>query len=461
MHLQDTIAAISTPIGEGGIGIVRLSGDQAIEIVDTFFQAASGTTLKDVTSHTLLYGSIVDPKTGRKIDEVLTTLLRRPRTYTREDTVEINCHGGIVALHQTLLLALESGCRLAEPGEFTKRAFLNGRIDLAQAEAVIDVIRSRTAVSLQIAMRQLEGRLSQKVTELREALLNVQAHLEAAIDFPEEDLSPFSGQHLQQEIERILRETDRLLDNAEGGQVYREGIKVAIVGRPNVGKSSLLNALARESKAIVTSIPGTTRDIIEEVVSIRGIPLRLRDTAGLGEPGDEIEQIGMELSRKSIQAADLVLYVADGSEPLAAEDLSIISEIKHKKTLAVVNKIDLPERIEEKRLRQVLEPEKLVRISALNGDGLDDLEQAVVDLVFAGKVFSLDDTLVSNVRHQHALNKTVENLKEATGAIANNFPEEITATAVKDALDSLGEIVGETVTEDLLDKIFSEFCIGK
>lgn len=461
MHLQDTIAAISTPIGEGGIGIVRLSGDQAVEIADTFFRAASGITLKNATSHTLLYGFVVDPKTGKKIDEVLVTLLRRPRTYTREDTVEINCHGGIVALRQTLLLALESGCRMAEPGEFTKRAFLNGRIDLAQAEAVIDIIRSRTAASLQVAICQLEGRLSQKVKALREALLNVQAHLEAAIDFPEEDLSPFSGQRLRQETERIFSEMMRLMENAESGQVYREGIKAAIVGKPNVGKSSLLNALARENKAIVTSIPGTTRDIIEEVVSIRGIPLHLRDTAGLREPGDEIEQIGVELSRKSIREADLVLYVADGSEPLTSEDFSIISETKHKKTLVVVNKIDLPERIEEEMLRQALEPERLVKISALSGDGLEDLEQAVVDLVFAGKVFSLDDTLVSSVRHQHALKKAAEGLKEAVTATENNFPEEITATVVRDAIDALGEIVGETATEDLLDKIFSEFCIGK
>jgi len=457
----ETIAAISTPLGEGGIGIVRLSGPRAISIVKTFFRSPKKPNLSKQPSHSVSYGFIVNPKSKNRVDEALVTIMRAPRTYTREDVAEINCHGGIRALKETLELALEAGARLAEPGEFTKRAFLNGRIDLAQAEAVIDVIRAKTDASLRVAMKQLGGHLSRKVESLRQALLEITAHLEAAIDFSDEDIEPFPPRQLAVRAEGVSREISKLIGDADRGKILREGITTAIVGRPNVGKSSLLNALLREERAIVTSRPGTTRDIIEETVNIRGIPLKLQDTAGLRNPRGLAEGAGVQKSRDSLKSADLVLVVIDSSEPLMREDFNLFEETAGKKNLVVLNKSDLPHKVDEEGLKALLNGSKAVKVSATEGLGLDLLENTLAGLVFSGAIVSTEEPLVSNVRHQMALKRANQSLIKTVDALKSGMPEEIAALLIREALDGLGEIVGETTTGDLLKEIFSQFCVGK
>lgn len=461
MYPRDTIAAISTPIGESGIGIVRLSGDQAIEIAEPIFCSPKNKKLGEQKKNTLIYGFVIDPESNRKIDEVLVSVLKAPHSYTAEDTVEFNCHGGIVPLRKVLELVLRVGARLAEPGEFTKRAFLNGRIDLVQAEAVIDLIKARTEASLQIAMQQLEGGLSQNIKRIRDELLGIMVQLEAAVDFSDEDLDILPFAELRGKTEEALRGIEGLLEGAADGKIIREGLRTVIAGRPNVGKSSLLNVLLKEERAIVTPVPGTTRDVIEEAVNIRGVALRLRDTAGIRHPGDEVEQLGVELSRKSLRQADLVLYVVDGSEPLTPEDFMIMDEIKNKKTVVIINKIDLPLQVDEKEVGSKIKCERLVRISALHGEGIESLKEAILDLVFSGRAVCLDEAIVSKTRHIDALRKAKNNLIEAVSLLKEGQHEEVVATVLKDALGFLGEIIGETTSEDVLVKIFEEFCIGK
>ena len=464
--LDDTIAAISTPIGEGGIGIVRMSGPEALTILQRIFVKGKPTNTQYPISNIhppnhLHYGHVLDPETSEIIDEVLASHMKAPRTYTRQDVVEINCHGGIVPLRRILELCLRHGARLASPGEFTLRAFINGRIDLAQAEAVLDIVRAKTEAGLRVAVGQLEGRLSDQIRALRAQLIDVLAYLEATIDFeddeiPERDITP--------DLEGARRQLERLLAQADRGVIYRQGIRTAIVGKPNVGKSSLLNALLRTSRAIVTPIPGTTRDTLEETLNLRGIPLILVDTAGIvAETEDVIEQLGIERSRRALAQADLALLVVDGSEPLTEADRQIADLATGKSAILVVNKIDLPRVAADfDILPEATRAETLaVEISALTGEGLEELEETIVEVVFSGQVLASDETLVSSPRHKDVLKRTLDHLVSAQGTHSQGMPADFVAIDLTSAVNALGEITGETITEDLLEVIFSEFCVGK
>jgi len=457
---EDTIAAISTPLGEGGIGIVRISGPKAVKIAKKVFRARSG-DWTDGSGHRLIYGYVVDCE-GVIVDEVLLGYMRAPHTYTREDVVEINCHGGIVPLRKTMEMALAAGARLAEPGEFSKRAFLNGRLDLAQAESVIDVIRSKTEAGLRLAVSQLKGELSLKVTEIQERLMGLLAQVEANIDFPEDDLEEATGNKVIGESENLLNEIELIIKGAEAGRIYREGISAVIVGRPNVGKSSLLNALLGENRAIVTEIPGTTRDIIEEYINISGIPMKIIDTAGLRETDDIVEKMGVEKTREVIGPAELVLLVLDAERGLADEDYKIISFIGEKKTIFIINKADVEEKkIEAEELKKVTRGRPVLWISVLEKNSLVELKKTIVEMVLGGQVTVADEILVANVRHKQALEKAARRLAEVIDGVRRMAPVDVMAIDIRAAWEALGEITGSTVTEDLLDRIFADFCIGK
>ncbi len=452
---DDTIAAISTAVGEGGIGIVRLSGASAFAILGRIFTRPRGGRLQ---AGRLMYGHARDPATGENVDEVLASYMPAPRTYTREDVVEIDCHGGMVALQRVLELALREGARLAGPGEFTLRAFLNGRIDLSQAESVIDVVRAQTEASLRVAVRQLEGGLAREVRTVRAQVLDILAYLTATVDFTEDEIPP---QDLAAPLQEVVARVEKLLSGADAGIVYRQGVRTAIVGRPNVGKSSLLNALLREARAIVTAVPGTTRDTVEEVVNIQGVPIVLIDTAGITATDDVVERMGVERSRRAIEEADLVLLVVDGSQPLEDRDRVIARLAGPKPALLVVNKSDLPQHPEEQRLVQFAAGRANVRVSATEGSGLPELEDAIVSIVFAGATRASDALLVSNPRHKDALNRARSSLKAAAGGLSEGTPADCLTVDLTAAANALGEITGETVGEDLLHAIFSRFCIGK
>lgn len=443
---QDTIAAISTPLGEGGIGIVRLSGEKAREIARKLFT-------RPLADRRLVYGHIVDPQTGETVDEVLVSFLAAPHTYTREDVVEINGHGGAVALQRILSLALRYGARAAEPGEFTLRAFLNGRIDLAQAEAVLDIVQAKTQASLRLAVEGLRGRLSTEIRAIRNDLLSVLAYLTARIDFPEDEIEE---QDALAPIRASRQALQKLIATADSGMVYRNGIRTAIVGRPNVGKSSLLNRLLGENRAIVTPIPGTTRDTLEEVLNLRGVPFVLVDTAGITRSTDPVESLGIERSHRAIQQAALVLWVLDLSEPLTGADGQIRDLLEGRTVLAVANKSDLPTRADLGGI-----PFPIVRISALTGDGLDELKETLVGLALGGRALGSDAYLVTNARHRQALERAEQHLAEAQRGLEANLPDDFVTIDLSAALTALGEITGETVTEDLLEIIFSRFCVGK
>lgn len=454
----DTIAAISTPIGEGGIGIVRISGSRAIEIASEIFQSPKGTDIKKVKSHTIHYGFIVNPETGEKIDEVLLSVMRAPRTYTKEDVVEINCHGGFVVMKRILELTLKRGARLAEPGEFTKRAFLNGRIDLSQAESVIDIIRAKTEQAQRVALEHLSGKFSQKINELRDRLTRVCAHIEAYIDFPDEDIDGFTQEEIENQLMSLIGDIEELLSRYEEGKIYREGVKAAIVGKPNVGKSSLLNALLMKDRAIVTEIPGTTRDIIEEYINIKGVPLKILDTAGIRESDDLIEAEGIKRTLKAVDEADLVLLVLDMSRELDEIDNSIVERLANKKVIVVLNKRDI--KISSFSLPDSLKEHKKVEISALKGEGINELK----DIVFStlvGNRHSYNGVLVTKLRHKIALEDTVCALRNAYKCFKAGEPLEISAMYLREGLNTLGQIVGAVTTDEILDVIFSEFCIGK
>jgi len=443
---RDTIAAISTPLGEGGIGIVRLSGAEALSIVNAVFPGK-------LSDHRLSHGHIVDPRTGERADEVLVSFMAAPRTYTREDVVEINCHGGPLPLQRILQLALRHGARLANPGEFTLRAFLNGRIDLAQAESVLDVIRSRTEASLRLAVQGLDGHLSSAIRNLREPLLSALAYLTARIDFPEDEIPPQDvGQPLNEALEK-LRE---LIATADAGMVYRFGVKTAIVGRPNVGKSSLLNRLLREDRSIVTPIPGTTRDTIEEVANIKGVPFVLVDTAGIIHSKDLVESLGVERSRKAIEQADLVLVMIDVSQPMTEADREIVALVGDKAGLVVANKCDLAPQAKLDGLGR-----ETVYTSALSGEGLSRLEDKMVELALGGEMVVCDTLMVNNPRHKDALDRAARSLDQALQDLKAGTPDDFVTIHLAASLNALGEITGETVHEDLLETIFANFCIGK
>lgn len=461
MYVRDTIAAISSSPAEGAIGIVRLSGDEALTIAQSVFQGASRTKLKNIKSFSLAYGFVIDPLTGERLDEALFTVMRKPRSYTREDVVEINCHGGARALRRALEVVLKQGARLAEAGEFTKRAFLNGRIDLAQAEAVIDVIRAPSSAGLKLALSQLEGRFSAKTRTIRETLLEVRADLEASLDFPEEDLGLTGREENRVLLAASACAIEEVLRQAEEGKIYRLGVETVIAGRTNVGKSSLLNSLLREERAIVTEMPGTTRDVIEETVNIKGVPLKLRDTAGIREPENQAEEIGVSRTHRALEEADLVLCVLDRSRALRHEDRELVERVRKKRTVAILNKKDLPRRINEKEAKELLRDLPLVEISALTGEGISDLEEAIVETVLEGKSVRAEDLIGCNARHQQTLRAALGHLKEAEEGLANGLGEEIVCVSLTESLRELDNILGEAPTEDLLDRIFSKFCIGK
>ncbi|GAB6184262.1 tRNA uridine-5-carboxymethylaminomethyl(34) synthesis GTPase MnmE [Thermodesulfovibrio hydrogeniphilus] len=454
----DTIAAISTPLGEGGIGIIRISGPDAISIADRIFQSPKGINLHNVKSHTIHYGFIIDLETNERIDEVLVSVMRAPNTYTKEDVVEINCHGGFIILKRILNIVIKQGARLAEPGEFTKRAFLRGRIDLSQAESVIDLIRAKTDEAQKIALEHLSGKLSQKINSLRDSLTRICAHVEAYIDFPEEDIDGLTEREIEDEIARIADEIKGLIEGYEEGKIYREGLTTAIVGKPNVGKSSLLNALLMKDRAIVTEIPGTTRDIIEEYVNIKGIPLKIIDTAGIRQAYDLVEAEGIKRTLKAIEDAELVLLVLDSSREIDSLDMEIIQKVKDKKVIVILNKKDI--RSKEFTLPEELKNKPMVEMSALTGEGIDELKELIFNTSISNK-YRQEGLVVTKLRHKIALEKAFEALQSALKSFINKEPLEITAMFLREALSFLGQIVGIVTTEEILNLIFSEFCIGK
>lgn len=454
---DDTIAAIATPLGEGGLAVIRVSGREALGIADRCFSPLGKASAKPstVASHTIHFGHVV--REQHIVDEVLLAVMRSPRTFTREDVVELTCHGGLLPAKAVLDTVLAAGARLAQPGEFTRRAFLNGRIDLAQAEAVADLIHSRTELALRAANEQLAGKLSQRINQLRDLLMQTLAHIEAHIDFPEEDISPDTRQQLIARLEQCLLYVNQLLSTANEGQILRRGIRAAIIGRPNAGKSSLLNQLLGHERAIVSPIPGTTRDTIEETANIRGVPVVFIDTAGLREFGDEIELEGMRRSRLSLQRAELILHVLDGSGPLTEQDNRFLVEFAAKKRVLVRNKADLPRRLQ-------LPPEfkePVLDVSCLTGQGLEPLKDAIKALVWSGELRADMLEVMINSRHEDALQRTKTALGHTLEGLRSEHTLEVIAMELRIAANAVGEVVGKTTTEDLLDSIFSQFCIGK
>lgn len=459
--LGDTIAAIATPLGEGGIGIVRLSGDKAVAIARKVFVPAKDREWWKEGGYRLFYGHVRDPATGEVVDEVLLGLMLSPHSFTREDVVEFNCHGGLVPLRRTLEIVLRQGARLAGPGEFSRRAFLNGRIDLAQAEAIIDLVRAKTDAQMKIAFSQLKGKLSEKINILQGRIADLLAACEAAIDFPE-DVEPPSGEELSGALEEIKSEIDALLTAADLGRIFREGALVVIAGRPNVGKSSLLNALLRRGRAIVTDVPGTTRDVIEEVVNIRGVPVRIADTAGLRATRDPVEKIGVEKAREVLDLADLVLLLLDAKEGLTESDRDIINRVGEKKVIYVVNKIDLcPGERTAGQLREFKGDGPVLGVSALTGEGITGLEDLIFRQVTGSPVTGAEELLVSNVRHKDALQRARQFLQEALRGISCGLSEDLLAVNLRRAWEALGEITGSCAAEEIIERIFAGFCVGK
>jgi tRNA modification GTPase len=480
---NDTIAAIGTPPGYGGIGVIRVSGPEAFTQVLPLLQRPDRQTGLP-PSHLLTYGHIVDPTTHEMLDEVLVAFMRAPHTYTREDVVEIQGHGGPLVLQRILRLVLAQGARTANPGEFTLRAFMNGRLDLAQAEAVMDLISAQTEAGQRLAMQQLRGRISEQVQVTRHAVLGIIARIEASIDFPEEDVPTPQLEELRPLIELAQQEVDALLAGSEQGRLYRQGVRTAIIGRTNVGKSSLLNALLRTDRAIVTPIAGTTRDTVEEVANLRGIPLHLIDTAGITPSNDPVEQIGVQRSRAAAESADVVLLVFDGSEHLTEQDLHVSEELRtmgfgeknstgyehaedeilsnySRAMIVVVNKADCPQLVEVSELQTMWSGVPLVTTSTLTGVGLPALEETIADLVLAGRTLYGESALITSARHQEALRRATENLRTSLISLEQALPLDFVSIDLRSAYDALGEVTGETASDDLLDRIFSEFCIGK
>ena len=458
---EDTISAIVTAPGEAGVGIVRVSGPLAQTVGEALFRSASGRKLAEVPSHSASYGKVVNPVDEAVVDEALLLVMRAPHSYTREDVVEIQCHGSHVSLRRILVLTLSCGARLAEPGEFTKRAFLNGRLDLTQAEAVMDVIRAKTEASLRLAVRHLEGGLAAAIRAERESLLALIAHIEALLDFPEEEIEEVSARQAAEGAALAAANLQRLLDTADQGKVLREGLATVILGKPNVGKSSLLNALVRTQRAIVTDVPGTTRDVIEEYVNLRGVPLRIIDTAGIRETEDVVEKLGVERSRQMLQQADLVLVLLDTSRPLSAEDKEVLALLGAQKSLVLLNKSDLPSLWGEEEIRALAPQQQVLRISLAAASGLEELEEAIVQQVYCGGASQGEGLLAVNVRQEALLQQAVRHLQEVGDAAAAGMPLDCLSIDLRAAWTLLGEITGDTVGEDMITEIFSRFCIGK
>ncbi len=462
MHMNypdDTISAISTPIGRGGIGIVRISGQEALPIANRVFKPAKKADVTTSRAFSIMYGNVVDPKTGREVDEALVSVMRAPSSYTKEDVVEINCHGGMVAVRQVLGLVLEQGARLAEPGEFTKRAFLNGRISLIQAEAVMDLISARTEESMKIAADQLKGSLSEKLSVFRDSLIEICARVEAYIDFPEEDIERTTSEEMVRFLGEILDRSEQLSRTFQEARFFREGLSVAIVGRPNVGKSSLLNVLLSRERAIVTEVPGTTRDTIEECLDIGGLPVRIVDTAGIRSSNEAVEREGIRRSLEALKQADFVIAMLDGSEALQEGDRDILEKIKGKNAVIAINKSDLPEMINLKECLSV--GKRHIHISARSGKGLEELKSLIFNSTLKNWKEDREGIIVTNIRHKLALDKASASLSRAIEVLKSNQPLEILSVELREALDSIGEITGAVATEDILNRIFSDFCIGK
>lgn len=456
--LEDIIAAISTPAGNGGISIVRVSGEGCIELVNTLF---SGADLNQKESHTISFGYVKNIVEDIVVDEVLVSIMRAPKTYTREDIVEINCHGGTQASQKVLELLLNAGARLAEPGEFTKRAFLNGRIDLTQAEAVIDIINAKTDLGRQSAVNQLEGSITKTVKELRDTLLTSIATIEAAIDYPEHDIEEETYGILAARTNEILEKTQKLIDSADKGKIIREGISTVILGKPNVGKSSLLNFLLKEERAIVTDIPGTTRDTVEELINIGGVPVKIVDTAGIRETQDTVEKIGVEKSKEYAAKADLLLMMVDTSRVITEEDRQILEMIGDKKALVILNKIDLPNQVDISEIYDIVSKENMISISAKDGTGMEEFTNRLKEMFFGGQIELNNDIMISNVRHRNALFSAKNSLLKALDTIKMGMPIDFVSMDLKDAYEHFGEITGDSVDDELLDRIFSQFCLGK
>lgn len=461
MNGQDTICAISTPPGEGAIGMVRISGPDAIRIAQQVFRKKPPGSLEKLPSHTIHYGLVINPATGEVLDEALLSILRRPRTYTREDMVEMTCHGSPLLLTQVVALLLKSGARLADPGEFTKRAFLNGRIDLTQAEAVLDMIQAKTNASLKVSMEQLQGGLGREIKVIQDQLLAMLTHVEANIDFSEEDLQVISLEDVKKNLAEVLAHIRKLLKGWEGGRILREGMAMAIVGRPNVGKSSLLNALLQQERAIVTPTPGTTRDVLEEWANIRGIAVKFMDTAGLREANDPVEQEGVRRAKEAVERSHMALLVMDASQPLQDDDRALMDFMEKKKKILVLNKTDLPRRIQEKNIKERLPGASLVRVSATQRMGLEHLLDVIRDEVFHGSIVMGETPLVVSSRHRAVIEKAHEAVGRAISVTQSGLSGEFLALEIRAAMNHLGELIGTTTTDDLLDRIFSQFCIGK
>ena len=460
-YIDDTIAGIATPPGEGGIAIIRISGSRSVNIVKDIFSTKSGKSLEVLAERYFYLGKILDD--AQMVDEVMMVKMLAPKTYTGEDIVEIHCHGGIIVTRRILDLVIKKGARIAESGEFTKRAFLNGKIDLSQAEAIIDIITAKSDSGLKSAIKQLDGDLKETIKTINDKIEKVLANLEAEIDFPDEDIETMSVNDMEHLIDEALFDIEKLIKEADAGRITREGVNVVIVGKPNVGKSSLLNALARDERAIVTDIPGTTRDIIEESIQIKGVLFRISDTAGFRDTQDLVEKIGLEKSKKLLLDADLVLFVIDDTQHLTEDDLRLIDELTNidKKVLVIINKIDLKRFHLRNEIGKLLPLAKIVEISALEKKGIAVLEEELVNMVFKGEVVQNQNYVITRARHKNALLKAKDHLVESKKTIAGGLTEEFLSIDLKDAWMALGQITGDTIEKDIMDKIFSEFCIGK
>lgn len=458
---MSTIAAISTAPAIGGIGIVRMSGKDCFEVLEKIFKAKNPETIENIAGYRIKYGTIVNPETNRIVDEVLVSYFKCPKSYTAENMCEINSHGGIVVLREILELCLKNGAELAKPGEFTERAFLNGRIDLAQAEAIIDIINAKSTREAQESANQLEGYLSRKINEIREKIMDIMVNIEANIDYPEYDVEEVSNKDAENKLKEIENELIKLSKTFENGKILKEGVKIAIIGSPNAGKSSLLNSMLKEERAIVTDIAGTTRDIIEEQISIEGIPFKVIDTAGIRDAKDKIEQIGIEKSKKAANEADVILAVFDSSVPLNDEDREILNLLKHKKSIIVLNKTDLKQ-VVNKECTEIHDVNtEVINISLKNNEGLERIYESLVKMFNLNQINLDNELTITNIRHQELINKAIESTRMALNDLNNSMPIDIISINIKEILEHLGEITGDNVSEDIIKSIFAKFCLGK
>lgn len=459
--MEDTIAAVATAPGEGGIGIVRISGEKAGDILNSLFFPKKKKDREGITNRKMIYGEIRDPKSGRMIDEVLAVFMEGPHTYTAEDVAEIHCHGGIVSLQKVLSLTMERGARLAQPGEFTKRAFLNGRMDLTQAEGVIDLIKAKTEKTFDLALSQMEGGLFRKISEIRALLMDLLVKIAVNLDYPEEDIPELSYCEQEKSLSLIDDKLEKLLSTADTGRMLREGIAIAIIGKPNVGKSSLMNVFLQESRAIVTDIPGTTRDIIEEALSIRGIPVRLTDTAGIRQTDNLIERIGIEKTREAFSRSDLVILMVEGNSPLSLEDREIMEQLEGRETVVLLNKQDLGSLVREEDIKALLPQARIILTSMIWEKGMEELKDCIEELVYGGRVYQEESLLVGNLRHLELLKQGAAALKDAMDMTARREALDFIEVDIRQAWEALGEIIGQTASETIIDQVFSRFCLGK